>query len=296
MSSRRKHIDGFECPLCSSSAGTQLSEHGGKRLVRCLHCDIAFVHPMPSRAAIAAHFLDTVLQSEADLESRFIQNRALVLGRVASYIQTQKREGSILDVGGATGFFLSRFFSHQKWQTFEVELSSQKADKAASAGIVVYRQDLCSANLPQGFFDVVSVLDTFCYFAEPQVELAEFHRVLKSEGLLILELPLAGSRIWRASGCLGRFLSGTSPHLLQSSDHLYYYSPKSVTFLLERHGFRVHAILPLPGNRQGSAFRNLMYRVYSLGSQALYFASRSRILLGPRFLVGATKARVNSGS
>lgn len=212
-----------------------------------------------------------------------------MLARVAGYIHSQKRGGSLLDVGCATGFFLSTFFSRSEWQRFGVELSSQNAEKAASEGIIVHQGDIHSAGFPENFFDVVSVLDAFYYFLEPRLELNEFFRILQAEGLLVLELPLAGSRIWRRCGRFGRLMDGARPHFLERSDHLFYYNPRSITHLLKGSGFRVQTVLPLPGNKQERGFQNLMSRTYFLGSLIVHVLSRFRIVLGPRFLVVATK-------
>ncbi len=277
------------CPLCASLDQKTISEHERKWLKRCLHCDASYVFPQPSLSTVTAHFEDSSTLSETDLESKFERNRERVLSRVADYIQNRKQEGSILDVGCATGFFLGRFFPKPKWHVWGVELSRQTAEKAAEKGIRVHCGSIRTAKFAESSFDIVSVIDTFYYFPEPQSELAQFHRVLKGDGMLMLELPLAGSRIWRTSGRLGKLLSGTRRPLLESSDHLFYYTPKSISLLLERCGFRVQAILPLPGNKQEHFFRNLIYRAYSFLSLVLHSASRSRILLGPRFLVAAGK-------
>jgi SAM-dependent methyltransferase len=277
------------CPLCRTLDQKIISEHEGKWLKRCLHCGVSFVFPQPSPGAMEAHFEDSAALSEKEFERQFIRNRERVLLRVGKYIQSRKREGRILDVGCAAGFFLSEHFRKPKWQVCGVELSRQMAEKAAATGITVHCGNIHGAKFAKNSFDVVSVIDTFYYFPEPQSELAEFHRVLKPDGMLVLEFPLASSRIWRTSTRLGRLLSGASVPLLQSSDHPLYYSPKSIALLLTGCGFRVEAVLPLPGNEQSRMFRNLIYKIYSLLSQTLYYVSFSRVVLTPRFLVVARK-------
>ncbi len=276
------------CPLCRGIVLKTISEHNGKRLLKCVQCSASFVLPQPTAGALTAHFEDSPKLSERDLEIKFERNRERVLARVADYIQSYKRGGSILDVGCATGFFLARFFSSANWQAWGVELSPQTAEKAIRKGLRVRQANIHSAKFAESFFDVVSVVDTFYYFLEPQFELAECHRILKPGGLLVLELPLGDSRIWRASHQVGKLLSGRRQELLESSDHLFYYNPKSIKLLLERCGFRVQAILPLPGNTQEHFCRNLIYRAYSLVSLALHSVSGSR-MFGPRFLVAAGK-------
>jgi SAM-dependent methyltransferase len=277
------------CPVCQSHIHKMISRLGGKELKKCLHCQACFVFPLPSSDAVTASFEDSAALDESALESGFRRNRERVLSRIAEYIQGRKQEGSILDVGCFTGLFLKRFFNKPGWQAWGVELSRRAAEKAAENGVRVHAGKIQCAGIVEDSFDIVSVLDAFYYFPKPQSELAEFRRVLKSDGMLILELPFASSRIWRTSTRLGRLLSGAKIHLLQSSDHLFYYTPKSISHLLESCGFRVEAILPLPGNEQVQLYSNIIYKVYAYLALGLYYLSRSRILVTPRFMVVATK-------
>jgi hypothetical protein len=139
------------------------------------------------------------------------------------------------------------------------------------------------------------VLDAFYYFSHPASELAEFRRVLKADGLLVLELPWANTRIWRRK--LRRKLpNGSRTPLLRSSDHLYYYTPHSVSLLLKMRGFAVETIRPLPANRQERSVRDFFGKTYSLFSQLLWRLSASKIFLGPRFIVTARKDSAWAGN
>ena len=276
------------CPMCSGLGQQTLAEYKGKFLKKCLNCGGGYVFPQPSPAELLAHFQDDNTAGR-DLELKFESNREKVLSRVADYIQRKRQHGTILDVGCATGLFLARFLQDPGWNAWGLELTSKAADKAAERGIRIFRGSIQEAHFAENSFDFVSVLDVFYYFPEPHRELAEFHRVLTPDGLLVLELPLAGSRIWRTSRTLGRLLSGSRRPLLQSSDHLFYFTPKSIVSLLARCGFRVEDILPLPGNSQANVPRDLAVRAYSLASSLLHRATGASIFLGPRFLVAAAK-------
>jgi SAM-dependent methyltransferase len=280
----------LSCPLCSGLGQRNLAEYKGKFLRKCLNCGGSYVFPQPSPEDLVTHFhKDHFPTDEKDMVSDFEMNREKVLSNIADFIQRRRRRGKILDVGCATGLFLARFFQTPDWETSGVELAPIAAEKAAEKGVRVYLGDIHQAHFAEGSFDVITVLDAFYYFRDPGRELSEFRRVLAPDGLLVLELPLATSRIWRTSRPLGRLLSGTRRPLLQSSDHLFYFTPKSVELLLARCGFRVEDILPLPGNRQVHLPRDLAVRAYSLASSLLHRASGARIFLGPRFLVAAAK-------
>jgi SAM-dependent methyltransferase len=281
--------DSLECLLCMGSELEILSEYAGKQLQRCCDCGVSFVIPQPGLADLITHFEDGGLPGCEDLASKFEINRERVLTRVACYIRSRKKGGRMLDVGCATGLFLADFSRNGSWQTWGAELSPWAAEKARARGIRVHEGELCGAGFATDWFDVITVLDVLYYFRDPQSQLAECRRALKPDGLLVVELPLGDSRIWRTSDGLGRILSRTWRPLLATSDHLFYYNPRSIARLLQRSGFKVEAILPLPGNRQTGRMQEGSYRGYWLLSRLLHRMSGSRIFLGPRFLVAAVK-------
>lgn len=282
--------EGKTCPLCLSVSVKTLSEYNAKSLLKCSSCGVSFVFPQPSFQECASHFEEIGSLSDVELEQKFESNRARVLARVAAEIQKRRTQGSILDVGCATGIFLGRYFSFSQWERSGIDIARAACERAAHNGLRVRCRELASAEFPDESFDVVTVLDAFYYFRDPHRELGELRRVLKEDGLLALELPLATSRIWRGSTRIGRILSGNDRPLLESSDHLFYFTPRSLSRVLRNSGFTVAATVALPGNRQQNVFRDLGMRAYSALAFALNAASASRIFVAPRFLVLATRS------
>jgi len=282
----------FAAPVCLLCGSTKLkteSEHDQKRLQKCLHCGVLFVMPQPSPDALANHFQVGGLVTIDDFETQFEVNRQPVLSQVVNYIRSRKDSGTILDVGCATGFFLAGLTKTSKWDPWGVELSLPAAEEARRSGIQVQVGDTRSAKFKDHSFDVITVLDAFYYFPNPESELGELGRILKQDGFLALELPWAHTRVWQRAAIIGKLLNGTRIPLLQSSDHLFYYTPTSVSRLLEQCGFTVQTIRPLPANQQASGLREFLWRTYSLFSRLLWRLSASKIFLGPRFLVVAGK-------
>lgn len=286
------NADAIACPLCSGVHTRKICEYAGKSLLKCSGCEVIFLFPRPSSQDCSAHFEQGPALTASELKNKFENNRARVLARVAAEVKKRRSGGTILDVGCASGVFLSHFFSLAEWERLGVDLSPVAAQHAAQAGIEVRCGNIRDANFTKSRFDVVTVLDAFYYFRTPQEELAEIWRVLKDDGLLVLELPLATSRIWRTSSLIGKLLSDNRRSLLDSSDHLFYFTPKSVTALLSRANFTVTQIVPLLGNRQASPVRDFVVRSYFRISELLRLLSRSRIFLAPRFVVLATKTNL----
>jgi len=111
------------------------------------------------------------------------------LRREAAVIKALKpRGGILLDIGCATGTFFENF-PIPEWQLFGNDPSRFGIEAARAAyNAELFLGTLREAHYPDSFFDVISLLDAFCYFADPISELLEVRRVLKPDGLLALEI------------------------------------------------------------------------------------------------------------
>ena len=88
--------------------------------------------------------------------------------------------------------------------------------------------------LPDGAFDVVLCLSVLEHLWEPQVALAEMHRMLAPGGRLLVNVPT-----WRGKRFLelSAFRLGTSP-ADEMDDHKRYYDPSDLWPMLVAAGFR----------------------------------------------------------
>jgi 2-polyprenyl-3-methyl-5-hydroxy-6-metoxy-1,4-benzoquinol methylase len=278
------------CQLCPNTNSKVLAAHGGRQLLRCSDCGGVFVSPLPQPAEVTAHFQESELD-DAALLRKFEKNRENVLAKVASYLHSRQSKGRVLDVGCATGLFLSHFFRGEEWEAWGIDLNPAEVRSAQKKGIRAHLGTLREASFQDAQFDIITVLDALYYFPHPKEELSEIRRLLKSDGLLVIELPLATARIWSTSTAFGKFLKGRTKPLLETSDHLYYFTPQSISCLLKQCGFRIDSIHRLPGNRQETLPRRLAFAAYSFVSKFLEQISRGAIFLGPRFFVVASMER-----
>jgi SAM-dependent methyltransferase len=221
------------------------------------------------------------------MERRFGKSRDEVLSLVARRIRKIKEHGKILDVGCAGGYFLSRYFSPPDWETFGIEPSRFAAASASAKGIRILQGQAHSQNLPEEFFDVVTILDALSYFREPWKELGMIRKALKSDGLLVIEQPLGSTHMWRHSSKLGRKLCGGAMNLVDNGTFILY-DASSIAHLLQRSGFCALDLVLLPPNQQSQGLRNSMFRLFYWGSQVLWTLSAHTIMLGPNFMVTAT--------
>ena len=276
------------CPLCGADGHTFVVVTGvDKQLVRCRACSVIFLDPMPDPTFVKEEFEERHITNDNRLEYFFGANRDPVLAAVASQVKKVKDGGAILDVGCAGGRFLNHFFAESRWEKWGVEPSSFAAARATEQGLRVIQGALSDVDLPSSKFDVITVIGVLLYFRRPFEDLNKLKKALRPGGILVVELPLSESQVWRNSRAWSRIAG--KPRSLLSSGHLFYYNLRSLEFLLNRSGLRALKASPIPAMRQPNAARRCASSLYSHFSEGIWRLSAKRIMCGPDFLTISTR-------
>jgi SAM-dependent methyltransferase len=225
------------CLLCGSerykklfSAYDFLIRDGSSfELVRCSRCGFVFLDPRPSRDEILRfyppHFY-RFLSPELENQSKELQSRR------ARMISRIKGKGRILDVGSCKGDFLYEMKT-KGWETWGIEISSDGCSFAKERfGLTnIINKDLNQTDLPENYFDVITLWHVIEHLHDPLATIAKISRVLKDDGLLVLECPNFDS--------LTRKLFNRYWFALDLPRHLYQFTPGSLQRLLNSHGLVV---------------------------------------------------------
>lgn len=113
-------------------------------------------------------------------------------GHALRALEPLPAEARVLDAGCGTGGFLARLReARPAAELYGVEYAQGAAARAAAkAGVHVACGTVNALPFPEACFDAVTSLDVICHAGvEPSEALAEFHRVLRPGGLLVLNLP-----------------------------------------------------------------------------------------------------------
>ena len=213
----------------SSSSGERLNH----QLVACASCGLQYVSPRV-RA-------DAVLEGYAEgSDERFVsqaRGRELTFSRCLDAIDAvwNRPPGRLLDIGTGGGSFL--YVARKRgWQVegcepnkWLCEWARQNYRLNVQPG-TVFDQDYAPAA-----FDVVSLWDVLEHTSDPKKVIGETHRLLRNEGLLVVNYPDIGSWIARAMGRSWVFLLNV---------HLYYFTRTTITKLLIDAGYDVVAVRP----------------------------------------------------
>lgn len=209
---------------------------GTFRVVRCRGCGLCYLSPRPSQDAIGSYYEDEYY-TQAD-GSRFKPMAEVLVrwfrGQRSRVVNRCRNGGRVLDVGSDRGTFLSLMREHG-WEVHGTQVSSTAVAAAkARYGIDLRLGDLCAPGFPADYFDVVTLWHVLEHVRAPSAYLREIARILKPGGVVIIEVPDAGS--WQARVFKERWL------LCEAPRHLYFFDEVHLRELLSRNHLDVVAV------------------------------------------------------
>lgn len=251
------------------------------RIVKCDFCGLVFVNPRLKLNSIIECYsqaIDELYVSQAESRIRTFRK---AISLVEKY---SKQKGRILDVGAAAGFFL-KAAKENKWETYGVEPSKWMSEYGnRTLGVNIKQGTLEEAEFPDNYFDVVTMWDVLEHTGDPMATLKEANRVLKKDGLLVVNFPNIGDPLARLFGRRWWFILAV---------HLYYFTPHTLSEMLKKSGFKVKAIRPhfqrltfgylvyrlKPYSKMLYTFLNGFTKLFKIGDcQVIYYASQTNII------------------
>jgi len=210
----------------------------GVTVVKCKSCGLIFQNPQHISTEIyddEKYFRREILMRDAYL--RFFTYRL-------AYINQHKPPpGRVLDIGCGLGYFLTAA-RESGWEPYGVEVSGYAADYAN--GLLGEKRVLHGtfedADYPDNFFDVVHMSHCLEHFPRPDLVLRKVKRILKEDGILVVEVP--NEENMRLRHLVADILRGHrhKPSYEEAIQHLYYFTKRSLQRLIENTGFRIRFI------------------------------------------------------
>ena len=270
------------CRLCGGNSIHLLYPFEGFNVVRCKQCGLVSASFPISKAVLEKmygssyyderkeyYFENCVTNHNITEENSNVQD----FRRGLSLIEKYKSGGKLLDVGCALGIFLN-LAKERGWEICGIDISSYSTSYARqSFGLEVHTGELHDAQFAGKMFDVVTLWDVFEHFPNPVEQLLEIHRVLKDDGIILLNIPNEAGLLRVLARFIFRLSGGKINYPVRKLYHQYhlcYFTPSTFLTLLNKTGFKPEYIerksIPIVKAR-GRPFERLLVKVLSWPEQ-----------------------------
>lgn len=235
---KKSFLESPLCTLCGSKKSkiyiqdaTNTEKQELFTLVKCSRCSLVFLSPRPLKERIADYY-----DSEnywGDLKEKMSrknisEEREKAYGRIYNHILKDKIKRRVLDVGAGTGLFLSKF-KDVGWKVEGIELSCDAISYAEkNHGIKLFQGDV-SGYKEKSLFNLINVHHTLEHLYDPSKTLKKLHPLLTDNGSIVISVPNIKS--------FGALLFRKNWYPLQPPTHLYHFTGRTLSKLLEKNGF-----------------------------------------------------------
>ena len=228
-------MEPLACIVCGGTKRSPLYNKNQWKLYKCDHCALGVLDPQPSAEQLQnlytkeyfeSHYQENLLLNSAQLRHRLKQENHRI-----RLFRKFKKTGSILDIGCGRGYFLLAC-CRQGYSVQGTDISDAAAAHVRSEfGIPVCVGALKSMELAEASFDVITMWHSLEHTADPNLYIKTAHKWLKNDGVLVVDVPnyegYDARKFWK------KWAHWDLPF------HFYHFTPGSIVFLLEKHGFKV---------------------------------------------------------
>lgn len=197
-------------------------------VIKCNHCSI--LYSLPQKNFISYYSDVTDQNYEKDKETRE-KEFEIAFKSIEKHIQSSFKKIKILDIGCLTGIFLDYLKRlDKKFDCYGIEPSRWAAEICRKKGLKVKAGYFEKAKYPENYFNAITLFDCIEHVEEPNNVLKKAYLLLKENGLLVISTPNIDSIFHKIFKKYFWFIEAM---------HLFYFSPKTITKILEDNKFKI---------------------------------------------------------
>lgn len=266
----------MHCNICGSNDIFQKFSLTEFNVHKCKKCDQVFLSQIPSEEILRKRYSSDYYSERKDYyfnnkitnpqHGEWNENIEAFNKGLERLNNFKSEKGRLLDIGCGLGIFL-HMAKIEGWVPCGIDISPYAVQYAREKfDLEVYNKgELKEAEFPPNSFDVVTLWDSLEHLPDPLGQLKEIHRILKDDGLIMLNIPNEASLLRIMAKLLYEITKGklTYPvRKLYHIYHIYYFDPRTVKNLLEKGGFEIVSVegntIPLVKARGSSLEKGLV--------------------------------------
>ena len=221
------------CPICGSLNSRYCFSKNAYHLWQCADCQVGFIRPLPDADTLTAVYEQHVYHSgeRYDIKNLPKSYRRLWQKRLAVIEKYSRSKGTLLDVGCATGLFLS-VAQKNGWRVQGLEVSSNAVEQArAYFGANTIEQKDLLQYAPEKKYQVITAWALLEHVPDPLTYLRKIHTLLERGGIFALSTPNSSAYSFRRWGKEWRYFI--------PPEHLFYFDFPSLEYIFKRTGFDI---------------------------------------------------------
>jgi len=226
----------MRCNFCKSekfSTVVKINDRKTRKtfsILQCNKCHLCTTSPMPKKQDLKKYYegyRDQTTRRFSSPVENFIH--FWHKGRV-KHITKLKKRGNILDVGCGRALELE-MLSKLGWSTYATELSRDIEQNLLKKGVKSFFGEIWHLKGKNNFFDVISMWHSLEHLENPKKVISTAKKLLKKNGLLIIEVPNFAS--------FERKIFGNFWFHLDVPRHLYHFPKDTLIKNLENNNFKI---------------------------------------------------------
>jgi SAM-dependent methyltransferase len=233
------------CALCGGTAAKRLYMQAHFPVVRCLGCGLVYADEHFKDEDLAAFYSGDYYTRAYVCHPKEI-DRKIADGYVKAFDRVDRAlgGGKLLDFGSARGTFLGELRRRgyaERWQLRGVDINADEVRMGREQGLDLHAGDLASASIPDASVDAITAFSVVEHLQDPVGILRELGQKLRPGGRMLVHVPSGDCLIISAALLAARF-GGRSTRAFTDSvfheEHLYYFTPRTLTRAFEMAGLR----------------------------------------------------------
>jgi SAM-dependent methyltransferase len=211
------------CLLSNSNDLRPLKGYERHNLVKSYPLGFVFCLEIPTHEDLINHYKK---YSRSDYLSPITVKR---YEEILDSFEKYRYKGNILDIGCGTGLFLESA-KKRGWNVYGTEYTDEAISICESKGFTMNKGKLDPSWYQVGMFDIITSFEVIEHINNPVEEVCNIHGLLRSGGLFYFTTPNFNA--------IERRILKADYNVIEYPEHLCYYTPKTINYLLKNNGFK----------------------------------------------------------